>query len=395
MDVNELRRMFDRLTPPPGREAELRDQLLHDGKRRKYPMKNLKKLACAAVIAALLVTACAAAAAPGLNRWLLDYFGVAPEDSRSVELLAAGAMPLDIEVEDNGATLHVTQILRDRYFILVLMDFTAPEGTKLSKPDKPEELLSWGFSGTNHSNMTSEDIPCILDENGNIISKRGSRFDQGLTWTNAWKILDDENSEDNCLTAMLLINAASDVLQEGSSMWMPVRDLSYLDMEEMETNDGNYPYPLNKVCQYSGNWSCEVPLPQRDTGWAVQRPGVVLDGYLNGMDVTVTEVYLSPVTIQVTVEREYDSEQENYVSYARWRSVLSAKQATLTTRDGQSITLGKFRGLISDQQQSWQCRLSEVTDPEQFRGGTLTLRIGDEVCDIPLDGLTAVDPQEP
>ena len=34
---------------------------------------------------------------------------------------------------DEGATLHVRQVVADRYSVVVLMDFTAPEGVALTE----------------------------------------------------------------------------------------------------------------------------------------------------------------------------------------------------------------------------------------------------------------------
>lgn len=61
MDRRELNRMFDGLTPDPQRERELLDGLLRDGKRRKNPVKNWKRMAVALAAAVLLVGTAAAA----------------------------------------------------------------------------------------------------------------------------------------------------------------------------------------------------------------------------------------------------------------------------------------------------------------------------------------------
>ena len=94
-------------------------------------MKNWKRVVIGAAAAALLVTGAAAATVTGVSQRLLDYLGVGPEDSQTAELLIPGAMAVDITKEDNGAVFHVSQVLRDRTSILVLADFTAPEGTSL------------------------------------------------------------------------------------------------------------------------------------------------------------------------------------------------------------------------------------------------------------------------
>ena len=66
MDKRDLNRMFDALSPAPGREAELLDGLLRDGVRRKRPMKNWKRVVLGVAAAALLVTGAAAATGPEL-----------------------------------------------------------------------------------------------------------------------------------------------------------------------------------------------------------------------------------------------------------------------------------------------------------------------------------------
>ena len=72
MDKRDLNRMFDALSPAPGREAELLDGLLRDGVRRKRPMKNWKRVVIGAAAAALLVTGAAAATVTGVSQRLLD-----------------------------------------------------------------------------------------------------------------------------------------------------------------------------------------------------------------------------------------------------------------------------------------------------------------------------------
>ena len=96
MDRHELNQMFDGLAPRPCQKRKLLEKLLRDDARRKRPMKSWKQVVLAAVAAALLVTTAAAAVVPGLNRRLLEYLGVAPEDTKTVELLAPGAVTVDI-----------------------------------------------------------------------------------------------------------------------------------------------------------------------------------------------------------------------------------------------------------------------------------------------------------
>ena len=127
MEPRDLNRMFDALAPTADQEQAVLDRLLQT-ERKGRPIRKLKKLTVVAIAAALMVISCAAAVVTGLDQRLIDYFGAGPEQA---ELLAFGAVPVDVTVKDNGATLHVTQVLMDRYYIMFLADFTAPEGTVL------------------------------------------------------------------------------------------------------------------------------------------------------------------------------------------------------------------------------------------------------------------------
>ena len=103
MDEN-LRRVFDQTRPSPEQKETMLRRLL-EPERKGKPMRKLKKLTVVAIAAALMVISCAAAVVTGIDQRLLDYFGAGPEQA---ELLAPGAVPVDVAVEDNGAALRVT-----------------------------------------------------------------------------------------------------------------------------------------------------------------------------------------------------------------------------------------------------------------------------------------------
>ena len=142
MEPRDLNRVFDALAPTPEQEQAVLDRLLQT-ERKVKPMKKLKKLTVAAVAAALMVISCAAAVVTGIDQRLLDYFGASPKQA---ELLLPGAVPVDVTAEDNGATLHVTQVLMDRYNVMIVADFTAPEGTVLDM-DEENDGIDRGFGG--------------------------------------------------------------------------------------------------------------------------------------------------------------------------------------------------------------------------------------------------------
>lgn len=395
MDRHELNQMFDKLTPGPGRERELLRRLLQDNARRNSPMKKWKIAIVAAAAAALMVTAAAAAVVlPWIDQRILNQLSVDPENSEAVAqaeaLLLPGAMALDITKEDNGATLHVTQILRDRDTIMILADFTAPEGTRLymGEPD-PDGVFT--FKGFGDGSGETADF---LDESGI------SMEEDGLVSGYGWRPLDDDNPLDNRLSLIFTLiprMSESATAWDAASLRVPAVDLAYYDTERERM-----------VTVYSGNWSFETPLPQKDIGWTMQIDQEI--GTLDGAVMTAGELYLSPMTFELRLSREggidfgapidEGNAEENEAMYGRWLSIgNNVRKITLTTKDGEAIPL-ELRdggGGISFDDKLVTHRLSKVTDPAEFQGGTLTMEwdytFNSEESGsvtIPLDGLVPV-----
>ncbi|MDE6260757.1 MAG: hypothetical protein K2M42_07855 [Oscillospiraceae bacterium] len=360
MDRHELNEMFDGLVPNPQRERELIRQLLQDDTRRKRPMKNWKRVVVGVAAAALLVTAATAAVVPGLSRKLLDYLGIAPEDTQAVELLVPGAMTVDITKEDNGATLHVTQVLRDRTSVMVLAEFTAPEGTslRLGSTNPKVTYASTGFSGEPWDFA-------FLDQNGEEID--------GDSYAGDWKILEDDDPLDNHLSALFVASNGELFMEKAASLRLPAGSLGYWDLDEDEN------FKFFEV--YSGDWSVEVPLPQRDIGYVQHMDQVI--GTLDEAALILKEVYISPMFLELQLGREggFDfgapMDDENEAAYSRWLSIgNNVQRITLTTGDGEVIPLemSSFGGGSIAFEEKWAAhRLSRITDPAKFQGGTLTL----------------------
>ena len=386
MDRHELNKMFDGLTPTPARKRELLRQLLQDDARRKKPMKNWKRVVLCVAAAALLVTGAAAVAVPGLSQKLLAYLGIAPEDKQAAELLLPGAMAVDITKEDNGATLHVTQVLRDRYNIMILADFTAPEGTQLymGEPDPPGVSTYKGF---HNGSYCSADF---LDETGERMGR------DGLVSYYSWEILEDDDPKDNHVSLMFTLapQQGEDAVWDAVSLRVPAANLGYWDAEKH-----------TEVSIYSGDWSFEVPLPRQDIGWTMQLGQAV--GALDGAAITAEKLYLSPMGLGLELKREggldfgAPVDEQGEAAYSRWLSIgNNVQRLTLTTGDGETIPLelGNGGGGISFNEKVVVHRLSEVTDPAKFQGGTLTLEWdffdSDErgSITISLDNLTPVEP---
>lgn len=383
MDRRELNEMFDRLAPDPRRERELLQRLLQEDTRRSKPVKNWKRIVVGVAAAALLLTTVAAAAVPGLSQKLLAYLGVGPENTQAAGLLAPGAMAVDITVEDSGAALHVSQVLRDRTSVMVAMEFTAPEGTSLRMGSTNPKVVSadMGFDGDPGGFA-------FLDRDGNRIE---------TSYGGSWRVLEDGDPLDNHLSLLFVATQGRQLMEEAVSVRVPANTLYYSDMDE----DGR----LKRVEVYSGDWSVEVPLPQRDIGY-VQRVDRSI-GTLDGADLILEEVYVSPMALDLKLRREGGTDfvgvaldEAGEAAYGRWLSIgENPKRITLTTGDGVVVPLECGVGTFGSYEEKEAVhRLTEITDPARFQGGTLTLEWDfynseeSGSVTIPLDGLLPVEP---
>lgn len=366
MDKRDFNRVFDQVRPSPEQKETILRRLL-EPEKEVFPVKKLKKLTVVGIAAALMVVTCAAAVVTGLDQRLMDYFGADPEQA---QLLISGAVPVDVTVEDNGAALHVTQVLMDRYSLLILADFTAPEGTVLDM-DEDQEGIDRGFGGMEAS------MPQLLDQSGNEI-------DLNQSW--AWKteVLDDGDPLDNHLTLLMRVDLSEGIQPDWNigGLALHGKDLVRFDMD------------LERyVTVYSGDWSCQFPITWQDMGQIL--PVNQVAGQVDGVDISVTELYLSPVTLQMELKRAVPVplHSDNAVKglYGRWVSAVNVDRVTLTTKDGQTVPLIELGSTGGDQYQDVAFQLEEITSLEQLLGGTLTLRIGDGSVDIPLDGLVPAE----
>ena len=372
MEPRDLNRMFDALAPTADQEQAVLDRLLQT-ERKVFPVKKLKKLTVIGIAAALMVISCAAAVVTGLDQRLIDYFGGGKQVE---ELLLPGAMSVDITAEDNGATLHATQVLRDRYSIAVLADFTVPEGTVLDV----ERFAGFSLDDEGILFLNSDGVPV----NDNIADS--------YVFTCGWRLLEDGKPEDNHLSMLFYLT-----IPEGLRENLDVTALRVSTMNMAFINNGKVEWP------YTGNWPMVVPLPQSYQGYTQQFDQRV--GELDGSAIRLKEVYLSPITLKVTLEREEEihaslSPEEREQQWTRWAFALREEQsdgvsrAVLTTRDGCKIPL-EFRDGSADgvntNQYNYVLRLTQATDVEELQGGILTLRVGDGSVDIPLDNLVPAE----
>lgn len=345
MDEREFNRVLDQVKLSQSQKEAMLSRLL-EPERKVVPMKKLKKITVVAVAAALMVISCAAAVVTGLDQRLLDYMGWGEQGQ---ELLVPGVVPLDITVEDNGAALHITQVLMDRYSLVVLADFTAPEGTVLDMG----HAAHWGYTRFD----STAKMPYLLDQEGREVPVNSS-------CGYGWKILEDSDPEDNHLTMLFQLSVPADgaLNQEGAAYFgLEAGNLKAYDREnERDTI----------LCE--GDWSTWIPLPDEDIGW-IQTVE----------DAGIQEIYLSPMTLQITLDR---------VLYLKQ---LDTQGVTLTDREGRNIPMtflfGDSGNAVVTQTANQNYRLDELIDPALLQGGKLTLHLEDGTVDIPLDGLAPIE----
>jgi len=347
--------MFDQLAPTAEQEEEGLHRLLQT-ERKVTPMKRLQKWMAAGIAAALMVVSCAAAAVTGMDQRLLDFMGWGGQDQ---ELLAPGAVPLDIVVEDNGSTLCLTQMLVDRCTVLIMADFTAPEGTVLDVVDYSDR---WARVGFGDPSSWSDSTKLFMDKNGEFLDLNSS-FDLGF------HVLEDGDPSDNHLSLAYTMNTAKSIdLGQATFFWLSAVNLTAFDRELGED-----------VILCYGDWSAAIPMPQDETGWT-QR--VDSEG--------IEEVYLSPMTLQLYVDRAVSHDIDRMLADNNI-DISTAEDAwiTLTTGDGETIALHFALGSSPDWQVNcaYNFRLTEITNPARFQGGTLCLHAGDVNVELPLDNL--------
>ena len=372
MDRRELNKMFDGLAPAPGREKELLEKLLQDDVRRTRPMKNWRRIVVAVAAAALLVTAATAAVtSPQFSGALGKLLEVEPEDARSAELLAPGAMAVDITTESNGAALHITQVLRTKMDIVVVGEFSTAEGTVLDTGDFGESCWTPDtFRG---------EFPTFLDENGEVMELNyvGSR---SAFW---WSMPDEDPLDNRCLVYYVYRGESEDLTEDIGAMRVDARNFAYYVGGEHE----NY-------TTIPGDWSFDVPLPQHDIGYACKTDETV--ALEDGTKASLHKVYLCPLALEVTYLWEDEPED----------CVIS--QAILTAKDGSSVALNWWSGgggrkndptvvrfTIADYMA--QNKRDDYIDPADFQGGVLTLewRLQDgkiNSATFSLEGLEPVSP---
>lgn len=206
---------------------------------------------------------------------------------------------------------------------------------------------------------------------------------ENVYWKNGfyhWQALKDEDRQDNQCSLMFRFTThlGENMMKNAAAIWIPATNFSYYIGGERSRE---------AVC--TGNWSFEIPMPQKDIGYIWKARQVI--GELDGLKITLESVYLSPLTLVIIVSREGGlvdvwTEEKSM----RWQELLDSA-VTLNTKDGKTVDLGSGYGIGME---SWGRRydLMDVIDPAEFQGGTLVLDLSCGKVTLPLDDLMPVEP---
>lgn len=335
MKPDDLCRILDQVRLAPEREDALLARLL-TGERTEKTMMKTKRIprltAVAATVAAavaLLVTCAFAAVATGLDQRIISYFGATLEQET---LLSSSAVPVDIKVTDSGSTLQVRQVIADRYSAVILMDFTAPEGTVL---DGDYYILG-----------DTVGIVEAIAPDGTKMSGQNSR----------WDLLEDEDPEDNHISLLFTLQSING-------------DFDFLGAELSLSFEGLYNDNTKTELLAAGRWECKLTLPTEDPG-SCYTPNQPID--IGGRSVTLASVYLSPITFAFDLENG-DSGLDTAAEFLNNADGLR-EGMVLTAADGREIEVGAYCFLSTSytQGQGRYCfRLAEITDPAEVTSVTL------------------------
>lgn len=305
MKSRDWNQIFEEFSPTSQQEQAMLEGVLNDSRKRRAP-KPMRKTAVVLAAAALLLLACAFTVAVGLDGRFLAYFGAGEEDA---PLVSGGVAEVDHSFRyGDGWTVTVEQVLADRYSLAVLTEVTAPEGTVLEGEAYYFEL-------------------------GMELPPAAQTRPAASGWGYGPVILEDEDPADNRL-AFLTTKGAGELGAEtllGQSvtltpMWMQESGGRKLSVD------------------FSGEeQSCTVELPQQDGG-RTYAPNDTIQ--VDGEEWTLKELYLSPISLAFTLERENVDPQAWELS----EMTSMEEEAVLRLANGEEVTLRRVVSQTQDQE---------------------------------------------
>ena len=361
MDERKLRRVLDQVRPGREREEAILARLL-DGERTVRPVKTIKKTVAVLAAAAVMLMACAFTVATGLDQRIMDFLGM---DSGQAELLSPAAVAVDVTASSAGADMTVKQVLADRYSLLMLVEFTVPEGMEL-------ERENYTFDST---------VFHPINEKGETMTSFG--------YFPSWHMVEDRDPTDNRLEMIGRIHygtshvvASDDETQNDYETTLDQQKIVGVEFQvggfRPEGTLGNldaYKAGASEIQRrlLEGEWSVTIPLKITDPGWRTGADGMTLE--LGNGAAEIREIYLSPMTLHISLS---GVSRDSFFGVEEETGTELLEQAVLLRdREGNELLLeeGSGGGMADFLRETTDLhyRLEELIDPAQFAGGTLTI----------------------
>lgn len=275
-------------------------------KRGFTPMKRLRPALVAVVMVfCLIATTAFAASYLGLDIKFLDFLD--PSSNEQAEYLANGAYIVDKQVKNKNGTLDIKQVIGDSNVTLILMDFTAPEGTVLNKAH-----YSFGDMYTN------------------IFGNHGF-YGYGII------SLEDENIDDNKISMVMRISSRDSLMEKEIH-------LKFTDLQGADTKPGKF------TTAVSGEWGICFRLNFKNYSTTYQLDKNMI---IYGHEANLKTVSISPISVTLNLDSQFLKEiveaSENWE--VENREVLGLKEnsdiypVTINYKGGTSETTSVLTGL--------------------------------------------------
>lgn len=316
-------------------------------------MKWMKKTIAVAAAAAVLLMACAFTVVTGLDQRILALLGGSAQDE---ELLAPGFTEADLTSSaENGAAIHVSQMLTDRYNVILLGELTAPEGTVLGPEDY---YFYWELTPLDAAGQAS------------------GEFSGGL---HEMHLLEDEDPSDNRMTFLLWFYLSAYDL-EADRFSLSLDDLGVKgDTQVVNSQEIRLAPPV-----VSGHWEFELPMAGEPLG-SVQHPDQPLA--FGTEELTISEIRVTPVMLLIKLGDGQENVLQTSDRYYQETGAVWWDTITLQDGDGNAVPLDFAWGNDTAQWGDAAFYFSQILDPAQFQGGSVTI-LGQT---FPLDQLTPVE----
>ncbi len=307
MDKKVVNRISEILEPTEEQKDKMFNNILdkykdeNKNKRGFTPLKRLRPRLVAVMVAFCLITTTAFAASYlGLDIKFLDFLN--PSSNEQAEYLAKGASIIGKQVKNKDGTIEFKQVIGDSNVTLILVDFTAPDGTVLNKP-----------------HYSFKDIYT------DILGNHGF-------YSYGFISLEDEDIKDNKTTMVLRMISRDSFV--GKKIHLKLTDLQGAD-----TIPGDF------TTIVSGAWETRFNLDFKDysANYEVDKVIKMFD-----YDATIDTISISPISVVLKLKSPFTEEIKE--AAGNWE-VLGPNEysdiypITIKYKDGTSETTDTFNGM--------------------------------------------------